>query len=297
VASFGAVVCDGFLYVYGGHTARRHDYSTQSVSGRFHRLDLRQAAQWEELPGGMSLQGMNLATHGGMVYRAGGMAPRNAPGEPSDNRSVADVARFDPATRAWEPLPPLPRPRSSHDVVVVRDQLMVIGGWWQKGREAGPEWFDTMDILDLSSTQPQWRTVPQPFARRALIVAALDDEIFVIGGFGSGDDESLDVDVYDLSTQSWSKGPSSPGEIENGFAPAACNCQGSIYLSVGTGEMFRLSSDRQSWEPFAQTSPRIVHRMLPHGSEILIAGGAHGSKMSNLVEAVRVLAPMAGAAD
>ena len=34
---------------------------------------------------------MNLAAHGGKVYRVGGMQPRNEPGEPADNLSLADV--------------------------------------------------------------------------------------------------------------------------------------------------------------------------------------------------------------
>ena len=39
-ASFGSVVSDGWLYVYGGHIAPTHSYSTAAVSGQFHRLRL-----------------------------------------------------------------------------------------------------------------------------------------------------------------------------------------------------------------------------------------------------------------
>ena len=77
---------------------------------------------------------MNLASHGGKVYRVGGMQPRNAPGEPADNLSIADVARFDPKVGKWEALPPLPAGRSSHDVVVAGDKLVVVGGWQMKGK-------------------------------------------------------------------------------------------------------------------------------------------------------------------
>ena len=84
-SSFGAVACDGYVYVYGGHIARTHSYHTEAVSGRFHRLKLEAGAKWEELPGGPGLQGMNLAAHGGKVYRVGGMQPRNKVGEKADN--------------------------------------------------------------------------------------------------------------------------------------------------------------------------------------------------------------------
>jgi streptogramin lyase len=43
-------------------------------------------------------------------------------------------ARFDPATKSWEELPPLPEPRSSHDVVVIDNQVIVVGGWALDGK-------------------------------------------------------------------------------------------------------------------------------------------------------------------
>ena len=146
-SSFGAVESGGWLYVYGGHISPTHSYSTEAVSGRFSRLNLSSGA-WEELPGGPPLQGMNLTAHAGKVYRVGGMAPRNKPGDAADNHSTAECARFDPAAGKWEALPPLPQPRSSHDVVVVGDQLIVVGGWNMKGSEQ--EWVETLAVLDLS---------------------------------------------------------------------------------------------------------------------------------------------------
>lgn len=109
-----------------------------------------------------------------------------------------------------------------------------------------------------------------------------------MGGFDSEDQASLDVDIYDMRSDSWSKGPPLPGNPRNGFSPAACSINGTIYVSVGTGEMFRLSADQQSWEPHAKTTPRVVHRLIPNGSEILVVGGAAESRMLDLVEAVPV---------
>ena len=133
-ASFGAVASGGWMYVYGGHVSATHSYSIEAVSGSFHRWNLSTGA-WEALPGGPGLQGVGLAAHEGRIYRAGGMQPRNRKGEPEDQRSVADVARFDPATRQWMPLPPLIAPHSSHDVVIAGNQLFVIGGWTMRGKE------------------------------------------------------------------------------------------------------------------------------------------------------------------
>ncbi len=92
VSSFGAVAADGWLYVYGGHVAPVHTYSTEAVSNRLDRLNLNDHSAWEKLPGGRGLQGLNLAAHGGKIYRIGGMESRNKPGETVDNHSVAEVA-------------------------------------------------------------------------------------------------------------------------------------------------------------------------------------------------------------
>lgn len=300
VSSFGAVASEGFLYVYGGHTAPTHDYSTASVSGRFHRLNLRDPGKWEPLPSGPGLQGMNLVAHRGKIYRAGGMAPRNAPGEPKDNHSTANVVCFDPATRQWEHLPAMPSRRSSHDVAIVGDKLYAIGGdklyaiggWDQRGREESV-WMNHTDVLDLAAPDKGWTRLEQPFVRRALIVSVLDHQIFVIGGFDADHQSQLDVDILDTRTNAWRKGPPIPGQRRNGFAPAACTLNGTIYLSVSTGEMFKLSADQAKWELYAQATPRAVHRLIPDHSRVLIVGGASKQKMVNLVEAVPA-APGAG---
>ena len=60
-SSFGAAVADGYVYVYGGHIAKTHTYSTEAVTGKFRRLHLTKAgAAWEELPTGPALQGLAL---------------------------------------------------------------------------------------------------------------------------------------------------------------------------------------------------------------------------------------------
>lgn len=297
VASFGAVASDGWLYVYGGHTARTHSYSTDAISGHFHRLKLGVAdAKWEALPDGPKLQGMNLAAYEGKVYRVGGMEPQNKPGTKADNYSTADVARFDPAVGKWEALPPLPETRSSHDVAVVDGKLYVIGGWSMHGAEGGNTWLKTMAVLDLKAERPEWKSVPQALERRALIVAVLDSKIYVIGGFNEDDEPSRKVDIYDTATGTWSSGPELPGKDMNGFAPAACTLEGRIYASVGDGSFLRLRADGSAWEKIAKSTPRIVHRLAPSGSQVLIFGGADKGSNFDLIEAVDVGSAKATAA-
>ncbi len=121
VSSFGAVVCNGYVYVYGGHAGKTHTYAIETTLDKFRRIKVSEpSATWEELPGGQHLQGLALVAHKGTVIRVGGMSPRNKVGEPSDTVSVASVERYDPKAGSWSKLPDLPAPRSSHDAVASR---------------------------------------------------------------------------------------------------------------------------------------------------------------------------------
>ncbi len=284
-SSFGAVASDGWLYVYGGHVVPTHSYSTEAVSGKFNRLRLADGKTWEPLPDGPSLQGMNLAAHGGKIYRVGGMQPRNKPGESQDIHSIADVARFDPATGKWETLPPLPVPRSSHDVVVVGNTLVVVGGWTLRGKEK-TEWPDSIELLDLSAPTLAWKRAPQPFKRRALIAAAVGSKVHALGGFDERSQVVRGSSVYDMASGEWSKGPDLPGGAMNGFGPAATVVGRSLYVSVDNGGLYRLNDDATTWTKVGQGTPRIVHRLVIDGDRVLIIGGASGGKNSDLIEAV-----------
>lgn len=284
-ASFGAVVSDGWLYVYGGHVVRTHSYSTEAVSGRFNRVKLPSPGNWESLPPGPSLQGMNLAAHRGRVYRVGGMQPQNRPDQPQDIRSVADVMRFDPETRAWEAMPSLPTRRSSHDVVVDGNTMIVVGGWSLNGNEP-TTWPANMDLLDLSAAKPEWTQVPQPFKRRALTAVAHEGKVYVLGGFDEKSQVVRRVSIYDVAGGTWSSGPDLPGGAMSGFGPAACVVDGRVFVSVDDGGLYRLGGGR--WELVGRATPRIVHRCVPGDREVLILGGARGGNNLDLVESIRL---------
>lgn len=298
VSSLGAVACDGYLYVYGGHAGKTHSYDTQSVLGTFHRLKLDGGTTWEALPGGPILQGMNLAAHGGKVYRVGGMQPRNAPGTPADNLSVTDVARFDPRTGKWEPLPPLPAGRSSHDVTVAGDKLVVVGGWQMRGKGEKPAWPDATLVLDLAAVAPEWTAVPQPFQRRALTAAAVGNKVFVVGGLGAvvgglgTDGADRRVDVLDVATGKWTAGPQLPGTDRAAFSPAAGVVNGRVVVNTSAGPIHRLNDAGDGWEKVGEAkSKRMVARLIPFGADaVILVGGAGGGGNVAAVEVVKLAA-------
>jgi N-acetylneuraminic acid mutarotase len=291
VSSLGAVACDGHLYVYGGHAGKTHSYDTKTVLGTFHRLKLDGGTKWEELPGGPILQGMNLAAHGGKVYRVGGMEPRNAPGDPADNYSVATCARFDPKAGKWEDVPPLPAGRSSHDVVAVGDKLVVVGGWEQKGKGEKAVWHDTALVLDLTAKTPKWESLAQPFKRRALTAAVVGTRVYVLGGLGA-DGGDRRVDVLDVATGKWTTGPHLPGADRVAFSPAAGTVNGRVVVNTSAGPVFRLTEAGDGWEKVGEAkAKRMVARLVPHGDDaVVLVGGAGGGGNVDAVEVVRLAA-------
>lgn len=295
ISSFGAAIVGDDLYVYGGHIGGAHQHSKDNLSHKFSRLRLAAPSEWETLPVGVALQSPALVAHGGKVYRLGGLTAHNAQKEVEKLESVTDFECFDPKTNRWTKLPPLPEPRSSHDAVVVGDLLYVMGGW-DLGKEQA--WHETAYVADLSQASPEWKPLPkQPFKRRALAVAEHQGKIYALGGI---DDKtpSLDVDVYDPATRQWSIGPKIPtaaaggehmGPGLNGFGCAAVGVGGKLYLNTMDGTIHTLAPDGMTWQPFAQLEqPRFFHRMLPHGNELLILGGASMKGHLDSIERVKI---------
>jgi uncharacterized GH25 family protein len=288
VSSFGAVASDGWLYAYGGHRGRAHQYSTETASGALRRLSLKGGPAWEELPGGPGLQGLALVTHGGKLYRVGGMQPRNKPGDPSDNHSVATCSCYDPATKKWSDLPDMPAGRSSHDAVVVGDTIYVVGGWKMRGTGTKPEWHDTALILDLAAKALKWESIKQPFRRRALTAAAHEGKVYVIAGMTDENELELGVDIYDPAKGNWTAGKAVPGVIGNGFTPASAVAGGRLYVSTADGKVWRLTEKGDAWDEVGTMQrPRFVHRMVAAGDNLLLAvGGASRAGNVDLTEAI-----------
>jgi hypothetical protein len=285
-ASFGAVASDGWMYVYGGHVSPTHSYSIDAVSGSFNRWNL-SSGVWEALPGGPGLQGVGLAAHDRKIYRAGGMQPRNRKGEPEDQHSVDEAARFDPATRQWLPLPRLIAGRSSHDVVIAGNHLFVIGGWTMRGKES-QVWLDTIERLDLSAADAAWTSLPLPVRRRAFAAATVGARIYLVGGMDDRGRILNRVDIYDVARGTWSAGPTLPPGRNNGFSPAAATLEGRLYVSVADGRCFRLDPEGKTWERIGSATPRVAHRAVADSGRLLILGGADRGANLDVIEAIAI---------
>ena len=288
ITSFGAAVADGWLYVYGGNTGKTHQYSTELQSNHFRRLNLAKPEAWDELPGEAKLQGLALVSSGGKLYRVGGFTARNATGEKKDLWSVADVSRFDPATKMWEKLPPLPGPRSSHDAVVADNKIYVAGGWAMRGGKTA-EWHRTAVVMDLAQPPLAWRELPTPpFVRRAVSLGTQNGKVYVIGGMFESGDTASEVDYYDPATNTWQHAPDLPGKSIEGFGNSSFEIGGKLFVSTIEGNLQRLDGD--TWNHVAKLQhPRYFHRMLPlSNDELLFVGGT--ARSGDRVEQIETIA-------
>jgi hypothetical protein len=277
LASFGAAVCDGWLYVYSGHIGEEHAHSKENLSQHFRRIKLDGGAAWEELPMDQPLQGLPLVAHGGKLYRVGGLSFRNAAEEDEDMHSVADFACYDPATSKWTTLAPLPEARSSHDAVVIGDTLYVVGGWTLAGANKG-NWLDTAWSFDLKNPQGGWHPVPTPtFKRRALAVAQWKGQLVAIGGMDDNAKVSRRVNALDLATGAWSELPQLPRAQMAGFGVSAWNLDGKLLVSGADGRVHQLADDGAAWQPVGELATgRFFHRLMPaaDGAVLAVAGAS-----------------------
>ena len=116
----------------------------------------------------------------------------------------------------------------------------------------------------------------QPFERRALAASHWQGKLVALGGIDSYGSVSQEFDLYDPSTQAWSKGPELPGERMGGFGISAWNHQSQLYVSGLDGIVYRLNDEGSGWEKVSKLeTARFFHRLLPAGeNRLLVVGGA-----------------------
>ena len=279
ITSFGGALCDGHLYVWGGHDGAAHEYYRKGQNPTLYRLDLAQPKQWEAVnESKQGRQGLALVAHGGKLYRLGGFEARNEQGADQDLHSVASFDCFDPTSGEWTELSPMPEPRSSFDAVVLGNTLYVVGGWALAG-EGNTEWCETAYSIDLSDPQSEWQPLPQPpFTRRALSVATQDNKLFVIGGMQEQGGPTRNVSIFDPQTETWSDGPELPGaQGMEGFGNSSFNVGGKIAVTTYGGHVYQLNDAGDGWNKLGSLETgRFFHRLLPISEEAFaLVGGAN----------------------
>ncbi|HEX4414903.1 MAG TPA: hypothetical protein VH107_14810 [Lacipirellulaceae bacterium] len=277
VASFGGVVADGWLYVYGGHTGEEHEHSAANLSAHFRRIQLEGGKEWQELPMQTPLQGLPLVAHEGKIYRVGGLKILNpTTREKEDLHSSAEFTEYNPATNKWTELTPLPAARSSHNATVIGDKLYVVGGWNLDGKSPG-EWEPDALVYDFTKPADGWQKLPLPeFKRRALGLGNWQGKVVVLGGMDEKAKVSMDAFIFDPATGKWASGPKLIGAGMAGFGVSAWNLDGNLYESGLRGTLYRLNVSGSEWEEVGKLeTPRFFHQLVPGPhDDLLVVGGA-----------------------
>lgn len=290
LASFGAATQDHYLYVYGGHSGATHVHSVDDQSRRFLRLDLDAPKAWEDLGEVEALQGVPLVPFGGGVCKVGGMKANNQRGEAEDLISVADFACWLPAERRWVAMPPMPEPRSTHDAVFHDGKIYVAGGWKLGGKGTKGVWSEDLLIFEPAAAPGApgvWKSVPQPFARRALAVVVAGGKLYAIGGIERQGGTSRRTDVYDLATGKWSEEAKLPyvGDLD-GFGVAAVATEHGILMSASDGIVQALAATGGEWRDAGRRwrEHRFFHRLLTYKDTLLAIAGATAQGHSATLE-------------
>lgn len=165
----------------------------------------------------------------GKVYVAGGL--------PNPNTSIsAHFDAYDPVSDAWTQLATLPEPRHHMTLTAVNGLLYGVGGF----SGGFPNWRaqPTMVVYDPSSNT--WATsVDLPAARAEGVAAAVDGELYMIGGRvrATGDaqhfNDHIDTtrnEAFDPATGQWSKRADAP-TARNSAASAVID--GKIFVVGG----------------------------------------------------------------
>lgn len=289
VTSFGAEALDGWLYVFGGYHGEPHRYTKEGQSDDFLRMNMHDPRQIELLDGGIAIQGAQLAAWRGSLVRVGGMVARNAEGEASDLHSVADVSIYDTRSRTWSSAPALPHARSSHDIEVVGDALVVLGGWTLDGEK--PKTFrGEALVLDLAHPEAGWTSIDAPFRRRALSAARLGTRVAAIGGIDSDGDVRPNVHLFDPASGAWTRGPDFPGSP---FGVAACAVGDGVLASGRDGVVWKLDANASTWTKAGSLAfPRFFHQMVAGDrGDVFVLGGIDDMRKDGRVRHVERLEP------
>jgi N-acetylneuraminic acid mutarotase len=285
VTSFGAAALGGAVYAYGGYSGVPHAYHREGQSGELWKLD--PAAQtFALIANGEPTQGPALVSHGDSLLRVGGMRARNSQGQPDDIWSLDEVAAYSPATKAWTNLPALPKPRSSHAAAVIGSTLYVVGGWQLTGSPQTGAFADSLLALDL--TTRVYRSVPQPFARRAVAAAALDGKLVIVGGIGADGVISREVHLFDPASGSFSRAADFPAD---GFGVAASSSGDVLYASARDGVLYALAEPTGSWKKVGElVFPRFFHQLVQLSpTRVLALGGISGMHTGPRIREVEVV--------
>ncbi len=151
---------------------------------------------------------------GSEMVIAGGRGYDRPPTQHTPNLvHFADAAAYDPATRTWRKLPPMPVPRGggyytlTYSAVWDGTEMLVIGGTRAPSVEAEP--LARGVAYDPATNAWRW-LAPMEFPRTGFVSGWAGDQLVVWGGLGANGTIPPNGETYDPSTNAWTALPRAP---------------------------------------------------------------------------------------
>ncbi len=257
---------EGVIYVAGGFGGDGE--ASNVVEAYDTRTD-----RWSvsvQLPAALHHTGM--VSIGARLYVVGGYL--------SDGTSSAGVWSWTVGDDAWRAEPDLPTPRGALAVAAVSTvegpRIHAIGGASSFGG-GRPELEPAHEVYDPA--RRRWSTAaPFPFPRDHLAAAAIDGDVYVVGGrLLSLERNQARMDVFDAGSDDWRRGPDMP-TARGGLAAAAGG--GRVFVFGGEEpsgtfeevEMYEVSAGR--WAA-AEDLPTPRHGLgaAVSGDRVYVVGG------------------------
>ena len=308
VTSFGGIVLNDNLYVYGGHTGSAHEYYREAQENILKQMGLKgdDRGQWKRLAEGPNVQGLALVAHveSETLYRLGGLQALNSRGENGNLKSIATVSSYHASKGVWQEQTPLPMPLSSVDAATSGDYLYVFGGWNMQGKGHDSQWASHGYVANLKQSPLKWeQTAPLPVSIRAMAVAATDRYAYMLGGLQNNGEMPQKTWQYDRVVDKWNEVAPFPAKTSmKGFGAAAFGTKDRVFLSGYDGRLYFYEEKQDRWFECQSKveKRRFFHRLLGWDSrgkgldKLLVVGGAKRNKTKE-IEVFEISELVAGA--
>jgi len=221
----------------------------------------------EQSPYPIAVSGNAVASQGGNVYSFGGIA---------NNTPIANAYKYTPATNTWIPIAFLPEPRYWFSAATDGTYIYLLGGLNENGLPRANLWrYDP--ISNTYNTSLPSYTIATYFHASAY----LNGKIYRIAGRGMGTD--FHVEVYDVTTNSWSMAANYPFANQILMAVALGNY---IYAGGGNGsdKTYRYDPNTNTWDDAAIAdlpARRSAAASGAYNDRWLLAGGDVNFAISN----------------
>jgi N-acetylneuraminic acid mutarotase len=160
-AAAAAAIANGRLYVLGGRNARR------ALARDAFVLTLA-TGRWERIPGPAPREHLAAASSRGRVYALGGRAA-------GIDTNTARFEVYDPRTRIWRRLAPLPGARGGTGAAAIAGRIVSVGGEQPAGT--------IRTVYSYDTSTGRWSRLPDlPTPRHGLGVVEANGRVWVLAG-------------------------------------------------------------------------------------------------------------------